>query len=192
MPKGPGAVSDINQFMIGKLIADNHIATRAQVDECMRAQGEMESPMPLGTLLLERGYITEDQLDLILKLQRSFRRGVPEPADGVDRAAEDSLLGLVILLKQLSARGEVRRCMEVYSQIEEKCGSYLRLGKVLVQKAYLASAEMDDIQQYRSGKSLVCGVCGDQFAVSSTERKTVFRCASCGLLLAFPASGDGA
>lgn len=183
------SVESPNAFLLGKLIVDHAIATRKQVDECLKAQGDGGVSRPLGTLLRDRGYITEDQLGLILKIQRQLQKGAgaPEvPPDRLDEAEEDSILKLLILLKQAAQKGDVHESLRLYARMEEKVSNYLRIARLHVQKTYLAAYDTAEIQDYLNRKVLSCKVCGEPFSVSQNGvRSATFRCANCGVTLTF-------
>jgi Zn finger protein HypA/HybF involved in hydrogenase expression len=68
---GPGecALQPSEDLLLGKLAVREGLCSREQVDECLRAQSLSHPPVPLGHLLLEKGYITTPQLKALLSRQ---------------------------------------------------------------------------------------------------------------------------
>ncbi len=62
-----------DEALFGRLIRENEFASESQVNECVRQQAEMEhfdEKVPLGELLLAKGFITEEAIEEVLNFQK--------------------------------------------------------------------------------------------------------------------------
>ncbi len=66
-----------SQGLFGKLVVKLELASREQVDECVRWQAEMErfdQQVPLGELLIARGYLDDAGVESVLREQLELRK----------------------------------------------------------------------------------------------------------------------
>ncbi len=62
-----------DEALFGRLVRENSYASESQINECLRQQAEIEhfdQKIPLGELLISKGYIEEDAIEEILNFQK--------------------------------------------------------------------------------------------------------------------------
>ena len=75
--------------LLGRLVVERGYAKQSDVDLCLRAQAQLGGRHHLGALLIHRGFITEAQLQELMKLQVTTRSsaGAPKPTAFAPAAA---------------------------------------------------------------------------------------------------------
>ncbi|MHB0912131.1 MAG: hypothetical protein ACYC2Y_01625 [Armatimonadota bacterium] len=58
---------------LGDVVIEMGMASRDMVVECLNTQSEGNKKVPLGSLLVEAGYVTLDQLEKALDKQSKYR-----------------------------------------------------------------------------------------------------------------------
>lgn len=61
------------QFSLGTILTKLKVVTRDEVEEMLRIQGELSDDERLGELLVARGRLSREQLELALAAQRDLR-----------------------------------------------------------------------------------------------------------------------
>ena len=133
----------------------------------------------LGQIALDRGFISQDQLDECLKAQeknpqwkqlgmifldRDFiseddleivleiqRKSLDKSVDNSELKLKDVLFGRIVVSSRFATQGQVNECLREQERIE-RMGMFLRLGEILVKKGYLNDDNMAEILGYQDGK----------------------------------------
>jgi twitching motility protein PilT len=78
--------------LFGHLVVELGFVKKEQVDLCLRVQAQLGGKHHLGTLMVHRRFITEEQLQQVLKLQREMQESdpstLPAPGQAGGRAGE--------------------------------------------------------------------------------------------------------
>jgi hypothetical protein len=64
--------------LIGALLLDRHLITRAQLDTCLLLQTHTYPDLPIGQILLHKQYISQAALDHVLGIQAEIRSALNE------------------------------------------------------------------------------------------------------------------
>ncbi len=96
-----------DHFLFGHLVVRNKLATQEQVDECIEIQRRLEekgSLEKLGNIMISKGYLTENQLRLILKAQQRISRNSGQRIPGYEIVSKlgQGSMGSVYRAKQIS------------------------------------------------------------------------------------------
>jgi len=96
-----------DQFLFGHLVVRNRLATQEQVDECVEIQRRLEekgSLEKLGDIMIAKGYLTENQLHLILKAQQRISRSTRQRIPGYEILSKlgQGSMGSVYRAQQIS------------------------------------------------------------------------------------------
>ncbi len=188
-----------SDMLFGKLAVKNKFLTEAQLGEAMLKQGELESvgiAQSLPHLLAERGYLTIDKVEKILKLQKYL-----------EMREDDKRFGAIALRGRFASEEQLHECLTIqYEFFQQGVQPLQRLGELLVQKGYISdqqkeailktqaqgvklgpapSSAADAFQSVLPGTaadSNVCPVC------SKLNLLSALRCAVCGSALSRPPS----
>lgn len=133
----------------------------------------------LGQIALDRGLISQEQLDAALKAQEESpqwkqlgmifldqkfmteeelelvlevqRKNLESTIDNTDLKLKDVLFGRIVVARRLATQGQVNVCLREQEQIE-RMGIFLRLGEIMVKKGFLSQQSMEEILGYQNKK----------------------------------------
>lgn len=131
-------------ILFGQIALERGILTRAQLDEALKRQ-EAGDRRQLGMILVEAGHVDEEELELVLSVQRERLARAPDNSAG---KLSDVLFGRLIVARKLATQGQVNECLREQARIEDM-GMFLRLGEILVRKGYLTTEQTDEIAAYQ-------------------------------------------
>jgi PAS domain S-box-containing protein len=142
--------SELNSALLfGKIARLMKFATQEQIDECASEQGARRSARRLGELLIEKGYITPEQREIILQVQET-NLARPSPQNP-DKTLADTILGRLAVNKGLLKEEQVNECLREQALLESD-GKPVLLGELLVQKGYVSVTQILDIlEEQKSG-----------------------------------------
>jgi len=96
-----------DHFLFGHLVVRNKLSTQEQVDECIEIQHRLEekgSLEKLGNIMISKGYLSDNQLRLILKAQQRISRNSGQRIPGYEIVSKlgQGSMGSVYRAKQIS------------------------------------------------------------------------------------------
>ncbi len=163
-------------ILFGKIAVDQGFCTSPQVDECIRMQMQLQSPhqpaSSLGRLLIERGFLSEEQHGKVLALQNQ-NLDLVDPM--VKKRREAALFGKLAVREGLLTEDEANECL----RLQAMEGETRNLGEVMVQRGYLTADQVKELLGKQLKRIMYCGACKLSFTVLSlTEGKTI-NCPKC-------------
>lgn len=183
-------MASIDDLLLQRILLHNKFSTASRISECLELQKDEGPDKSLGELMLEKGYITAAQLKLVTNLQthHDIKMTASPKTDGEKR--EEALFGKIVLMKKLAREGQIKECLKLQSALKEKEGKYLKLGEILIQKAYLTKYQVEEILKIQQDhkKALLCEVCGASFNIDDHGETVKYRCPNCEIVLTFPKS----
>ncbi len=184
MQKGPPPSLSLvkEDSLFGRIALHNNFINQTQLDECLRLQGEGPRPKLLGMIMLEKGYITREQLRLILEYQK---KNLQHPATDPDEQKEDIAFGFIAVKQKLTTLDRVYECVREQARLA-RLGLYFRLGEIFVNKGYLSPENVSDILRRQNKTILECPGCASRYNVIGYEPGREVRCTKCGTPLAKP------
>ncbi len=166
-------MSGPNEHLLGQIAVEVGYASAEELKECLELQARSESRAPIGLLLLEKGYLTDLELESLLRIQR-FRFG----ALGAD-PSKGGLFGQIALRRAWVTAAQLAECLRE----QEACareGSSLRLGQILLEKRYLTVERFLEILRLQKKGVAQCPECRAYFDVGPMSPEAPFACESCG------------
>mgnify|MGYP001609143150 CR=1 FL=1 len=167
--------------LLGKLAVAFGFVTPGQLEECVRAQSEIEAPPLLGTLLLERGYIERDELRDLIEFQK-------EKLSSADtrrvQRENDRMFGYLAIQLGLVTATEIRAAVEEQVFLGKR-GLRFRLGEILVKRGALKAEKVDEILRRQQRYLVICPSCDRRHVAFDREPGETFACA-CGRALQAP------
>jgi hypothetical protein len=168
-------------ILFGKIAVKAGMCSDEQIDECIRMQEEMQQRKPLGMIMLEKGYITEDQLQKIIEIQKA---NLQEKAIHSRTKRDDGMFGRIVLKLGFASEEQVHDAVRIQAKIEEDI--FLRLGEIMVKKGYLTNDQVHAVLDYQKTKIVVCPDCHTQYNVIMFTEGTELSCYKCGTELHVP------
>jgi PAS domain S-box-containing protein len=171
------------EILFGKIALLLDVVTPAQLKECIEIQEKQEKLVPIGRILLEKGYTTPEELESVLQIQkRNLAR--PWPADPGKRIA-DNILGVLAVRSGLVTQEQVNECVRIQAS-RNVSGTTCRLGEVLVEKGYLTVEQILTLLSSQGKRILICQTCGLRTNVDGYSDSKEYRCKRCAGKLAAP------
>lgn len=168
-------------ILFGKIAVKAGMVSESQIDECIRAQEEMQQRKPLGMILLERQFISEEQLQKIIEIQKA---NLQEKAIHSRTKRDDGMFGRIVLKLGFATEEQVHDAVRIQAKIEEDI--FLRLGEIMVKKGYITNEQVQAVLDYQKKKIVVCPNCHTQFNVIMFTEGSDIACYKCKSALHVP------
>ena len=167
--------------LFGQIALRLGIVTDRQLDEALESQRGSAQHKPLGLVLIEKGYVTEDGFKMILEAQK---RLVSE-SDGRAKAVhEDSLFGKVAVKLGFCTNEQVAECLMTQDQLPPD--RFMRLGDIMVIKGMVSTDQVRKILDTQRGLVLFCPQCDTQYNTVMFKPGVSLQCYRCGSALRIP------
>lgn len=163
-----------NPHLIGQIAISEGLLTPERLAECIHLQ-ESESPArALGVILVQKGFLTLEQLDWVLGIQRSrFHRISDDPARG-------GLFGQIALRLDYITPDQLNQSLREQQEARTADSAPL-LGQILVRQKYMTDEQVSEVL-YRQNKEIArcpnCGVCYDVHGRYAGNKFICSRCNS--------------
>lgn len=164
-----GASGDL---LFGKLVIGKGYCTQAQVDKCISIQAAGTDRIPLGRILVQEGFLSEDQHSEILAVQRRNLIAI----DPVHRKTKEGVLfGKLALSKKLITEAQLNESLRLQAREGEK----RTLGEIMVAQGYLNRTQVEVLLAQQHKKIMSCPKCVLSFTVVTISPQKAVRCPRC-------------
>lgn len=145
---------------LGKLLLENKLATQEEIRECLQLQamvrGSTGMNLLLGELLVSRGYVDEETLEGILKVQTARLELMSERQAWKEKAKElspkhDVSLGQLAIRNRLITQEQLQEVVELQKKVKA-VGVEKRLGEILVERKMLSYQALEGLLQLQKGR----------------------------------------
>lgn len=168
-------------ILFGKIAVSSGYVTEDQLDDCIRFQESLQEHKPLGLIMQEKDIITEEQLQVIIDIQR---KNLQERAIHTREKRSDGLFGRIVLQLGFATPQQVHECVRIQAKVEDDL--FLRLGEILVKKAYLTVEQVEKVLDYQKMRIVCCRECQTQYNVIMFRPGAQINCYKCGSTLSVP------
>jgi hypothetical protein len=167
--------------LFGQIALRLGIVTRAQLEEALELQRFAQGHKPLGVLLMELKYVSDKDLERILKAQQE----ILNQASSRQRAVrEDNLFGKVAIRLGFCTEEQLAECLALQEQLPRD--RFMRLGDIMVIKGYLTVEQVRKIAETQKGLIVYCPRCDTQYNVVMFRPGASLQCYKCGSPLRIP------
>jgi len=182
-------VISIKDLLLGQLAVEQGYLTKAQLSEVMKeqhggsndpdaTQSPTKSVRPLGTLLLAKGFLKEQELVALLE-EQSRRMDAVKNVQKLQKV--DYLFGQLLVKYNLATMLQINKCLEIQLKMAEKGVSPIpRLGELLVEHGFVDKKTVADVLKMQDKDILFCTGCGRQYNVVGLEEGKAYKCKECG------------
>lgn len=136
---------DARTSLFGRMAMETGLVTYEDIVECIeeqeRVRNEGGTPLKLGELLIEKGILDKDQVEMILKQQ----------------ANPSSLMGRQLLESKLVTREQLKECLDEQIHFHRLGQTPPRLGELLVKKGYVTDAQIKSLLHKKDAPSSFLG-----------------------------------
>ncbi len=144
-------------FLIGKIALREGYLTQEQLYDCVMFQ-ERSPSKPLGTIMVSRGYINDDQLGKILEIQKT---ALEEIGEGAKASRKTVLLGKVLVEKGLASEYQVNECLRLQARMAEiGIKPIPHLGEIMLKRGYINQDRLQTALMLQSSEFYTCLECG--------------------------------
>lgn len=165
-----------SDLLFGKIAVAQGFCTQEQVDQCIRLQETAERTMPLGWLLVDAGFITQDQHSKTLEIQR---RSMSARAPLRGENPESMLFGKLVIQKGLLKEAQVNECLRE----QARPGEQRSLGEIMAAKRLLSPGQVKTLLAEQSKRIMHCPTCRISYTILSSTRRRSVQCPRCKGLL---------
>ncbi len=163
-----------NPHLVGQIAISEGLITPAQLEECIGTQTSGAPSRALGQLLVQKGYLTLEQLDWVISIQRArFQRISDDPARG-------GLFGQIALRLDYISTDQLNECLRGQ---EVGGGSPPRIGEILLHKKYLTDGQFEEVLQRQNKDVAKCPTCGVLYDVHGRYEGNKFVCSKCNTII---------
>lgn len=166
-----------------------------------------------GKIALHNSFITQEQLDDCLRLQRAAtapkllgvimlerghitreqlrlileyqKKNLQRPATDPDEQKEDIAFGFLAVKLGCTTLDRVYECVREQARMA-RLGLYFRLGEIFVNRGYLTPEQVGEILQRQNKTILECPGCASRYNVIGWQPGREVKCTKCGTALAPP------
>jgi hypothetical protein len=182
-------MSKFDENLFGRIAILSNCLSREQFDECVQVQAAMPEKGFLGQILLERGYLTEPQLERILDIRR--RKILKLTRSQADAREADRELVELVLRHGLLELGELEDAVLEQKRLRQ-LNLHLSLCEVLVSRGKLELGRALDLLAEQGRMLLRCVACERHFAAGGAREARNHGCRTCGGELTSPLFLDAA
>lgn len=175
-----------DEILFGRIAVLSKFVTQEQVDECVseqeRRNTEADIPVHLGTLLVEKGYLTEREKRAILQVQKE---NLQRREAGTNARRQERIFGYLVMKLGYCTEQQVFECVREQAKLM-RLNLIFRLGEVFVSKHYLTHAQVEEVLALQDKFIVTCEGCGTRFNVVRYQAGTRVKCPECGYVIQVP------
>jgi mannitol/fructose-specific phosphotransferase system IIA component (Ntr-type) len=161
-----------NELLFGKIAIAHGFCTKEQIERCVEVQSKSADRLPLGRILVDEGYLTEERHSKVCAIQRENMRARDSLAK---RQREATLFGKLAVREGLLTEEKVNICLAEQAREGEK----RTLGEIMVSKGYLTSAQVKTLLARQEKKIMYCPGCKLAFTVLTIAKGKQINCPRC-------------
>ncbi|MBI3856940.1 MAG: hypothetical protein HY293_14730 [Planctomycetes bacterium] len=167
-----------NRLLIGQIALELKLLSREQLQECINHQAGQVQAKPIGVLLVESGFLTPEQLTVVLEEQR---RRLQETLPYAPTQRGAVAFGRLIVERGLVSQEHVNEALRAQQDLAER-GIRKRLGELLVEAERLSPDAIPEVLKTQGKVLMACTFCGAHFNVLTTISEG-YPCRKCGMPL---------
>jgi len=167
--------------LFGQIALKLGIISKQQLGEALELQRFAKAQKPLGVLLMELKFVTQADLQKIVKHQEDILLAASSRQKAV---REDNLFGKVAIRMECCTEEQLAECLALQEQLPKE--RFMRLGDIMVIKGYLTVEHVKKISDTQRGLILYCGQCDTQYNVVMFRPGASIQCYKCGSPLRIP------
>lgn len=177
------ATMRLDETLFGRIAVFNKYITRSQLEECLALQRRENPSRRIGDILLEKGYIDETQLSLILEIRRKKLKRMVRNQEELCR--NERAFGRLALLRGKVSLSQLEDCILEQEKLAH-LNLQFRIGEVMVAKGVLSVEDVLEILSWQKKRILACPPCDLNYNVVNYEEGTGYLCQKCGRALENP------
>lgn len=168
--------------LFGQIAVRLGIVTQKQLEEALEIQRFATGHRPLGLVLIDLKYVTQKDLDRIIKTQEE----ILQQQNARHRAVrEDNFFGKVAIRLGYCTEEQLGECLALQEHLPPQ--RFMRLGDIMVIKGYVTVDQVRKVVETQKGLIVYCPGCDTQYNVVMFKPGASIQCYRCGTPLRIPA-----
>lgn len=167
-----------NRLLIGQIALDLQLVTRDQLQQCVDFQAGQVQPKPIGALLIQNGFLTNDQLTQVLAEQE---RRLKEPQAHTPIAIGDFAFGRLVVDRGRVKQEHVNEALRAQQDLADR-GTRRRLGELLADAGHLQADLVPSLLKLQGKTLMACTFCGSHYNVLTSIAEG-YPCRQCGMAM---------
>jgi serine/threonine protein kinase/predicted RNA-binding Zn-ribbon protein involved in translation (DUF1610 family) len=170
-------------LLMGKIALREGLVTREQLFDCLQAQ-ERNPSKSLGSILVSRGYLKQEDVARLLDLQK---RAFDAPPEGTAPNRRAALFGKILVDRGLATEYQVNECLRLQGRMAELgIKPVPQLGEVLLRRGYLDKDGVETALQLQNLQLYTCPDCGAPIQIDGEAApRQEYTCKACGAEVPF-------
>lgn len=169
-------------LLLRSLIVTDKAVTQEQFQECLKIQREQNFYKSIGTIMVEKGYLTIEKVCHFLKIQED---NLLHAAHFRKVTSGETLFGTIAVMKKYASLPQIEESLGEQRRLRRQ-GIFLRLGEILVSKKYMSVEQVLSVLKRQDTHVLCCSLCRKRFNVTTFSNRKRFFCSICGGKLVQP------
>jgi hypothetical protein len=164
-----------DDFYLGRTVLDRGLVTREALLECLftlAQERKAGTPRPLGVLLVERGLLSQEDLD---GLMASRVEGA-----GSQGPLPEAEVGRLLVAAGLISKENVEECVRLQDDLRKSGKSVPPLGELVVHRGYVTERQVARVLAYQKKQVFACTGCGVRVTAAPPPPGSRYRCRKCG------------
>ena len=176
-------MSKFDENIFSRIALFNNYISKAQLEECVHIKRQAGCEKSLGDLLLEKKYISREQLATVLSIRRKkIRKYLRNPKE---LRESDKAFGRLVLTEGLIDLDDLESAL-LEQEYLARLNLRFQIGEILIAKSRLSSESVLKVLAQQGKKILLCPVCDCHYNVVEFRENETYRCIKCESELAEP------
>lgn len=158
----------------GEIAVKMGLINQDQIKKCLDIQENSSKWIPIGSVILEQGYMSQEQITMVTNIQK---RNLEAMAIQKRQISEDNIFGRIALKLGHSTEKQIEECLSEQLSLTKNC--QLKLGEIMLKKGYLTKKQLDNIVSYQQKKVIACASCKTKYNVVFYNPGIEFVCWKC-------------
>ncbi|WP_372370172.1 hypothetical protein [Candidatus Uabimicrobium sp. HlEnr_7] len=168
---------DFKQRLLGMKAVEGKFITEKQYTQCLNIIDFFEKDKNLTDILVEKGFMTQNQIRRLEKIIDGELDPNIEPRK--ISKEEASLFGSLALEKCLISEIQLEQALQEQEKYQQR-GVRVQIGQILLKKGYVTSSQVSSILESQLNKTYYCKKCSIT-TTSSGAKNEIQQCTECGL-----------
>ena len=166
----------MDENLLGRIAVFNKFVRQDQLDECLRIQRSQSPPRKLGEILIERGFLDHEQLQLILEIRRKRARKVQRKPEEARQC--DCSFGRLSMEAGYIKLDDLEDAILEQQRLDH-LNLHFRIGEILVAKSKMTLGDVLEVLRRQGKRILICPVCDIHYNVVEYKNGKSYSCAKC-------------
>lgn len=173
-------MAEDDEILLGKLALKLSFVSASQLEDALRDQDFYTPGTPLGEILIDKGFISRDQLDRLLETQK--KNLAKRDRYIKDSSRKDTLFGKIAIRLGFVDEHQLNWCLREQGKPPSQGGGR-RLGAYLVENEFMSHEQVQRILEEQQRGLCECPDCDRRYNIIGFTPDVVYKCKFCNVPL---------